>query len=220
MLKKLKNLLDESIEVARRRKNLIIFFAAAHVVFLLLGQWMVSNGSPGALLLREEQMKMVQDLPFLKPLTGMLADSLVLKIAYTFFFNLIFGAFFSTTLMGFVFFLPYVIAVWRSFIIGVIVAGLDISPFKFIIFYGTFILEFGAYCLSSVAGTEIGLSLIWPSRKGTTSRKEAFSICLYEGKRLYILIIIILFLAAIWEMGWLHYYGPFFTHTDTLNIDK
>jgi len=179
-------------------------------VFLLFGQWMVAQGVSGALLLRSEQMKMIQDLPFLKPLTGMLADSVILKIIYTFFFNLIFGAFFSTTLTGVVFFLPYVIAVWRSFIIGVLISGLDIPVFKFIIFYGTFILEFGAYCLSSVAGTDIGLSIIWPSRKGTNSRKEAFLISVREAKRLYLLVIIILFLAAVWEMGWLHYFGPFF----------
>lgn len=210
MLKKFKNLLAEAFDVARRRKNLIVFFAATHVVFLLFGQWMVANGVSGAMILREEQMKMIHDLPFLKPLTGMLSDSLFLKIAYTFFFNLVFGAFFSTTLMGFVFFLPYVVAVWRSFIIGILISGLDITAFKFIIFYGTFILEFGAYCLSSVVGTDIGLSIMWPSRKGTTSRKEAFLISIREGKRLYLLVMIILFLAAIWEMGWLHYFGPFF----------
>ncbi len=209
MLQKLKKFLEGPLDAARRRRNLIVFFAATHIVFLLLGQWMLAQKIPGAMFLREEQLKMIQDLPFLQPLTGTLADSLVLKILYTFIFNLVFGAFLSTTLMGLVFFLPYVIAVWRSFIIGILVYGIDIAPFKLIVFYGTFILEFGAYSLSSVVGTDIGLSLIWPARKGTQSRKEAFLISLRDGRRLYVLVMLMLVIAAVWEMGWIQYFGPF-----------
>jgi len=205
---RLRELFQESLQAARRRRNLIIFFAFVHVVFLGFGQWMVASGYPSALELRAEQLANIQDLPYLKPLTGILADNLPLKILYTFGFNLVFGAFVSTTVMGIVFFLPYLIAVWRSFIIGVLVYGMDSSAVMSVIFYGTFILEFGAYCVSSAAGMDLGLALIWPSRKGTGSRREALRIAARDGAYLYVLVIIILFVAAVWEITWLHYMGP------------
>lgn len=205
---RLRELFRESFSAARRRKNLIIFFALTHVVFLAFGQWMVAQGYPTVLQMRDEQLKNIQELIYLKPLTGMLADNLVLKILYTFGFNLVFGAFLSTTFMGLLFFFPYLVAVWRSFIIGVLVADIDTTPIMAVIFYGTFILEFGAYCISSAVGTDIGLSIMWPGRKGTTSRQEAFREAARDGLKLYLLVAIILFISAIWEITWLHYMGP------------
>lgn len=203
-----KDILRESFNAAKRRKNLIVFYAAAQIVFLIFGQWMVAEGFPGVIHLRDEQLREIQNLPYLKPLTGLLANSLILKILYTFFFNLVFGAFLSTTVTGIVFFLPYIIAVWRSFLIGVLISGMDVSPGMIAVFYGTYILEFGAYCISSAVGTDIGLALLWPLRKGTHSRKEAFSIAVRDGGRLYILVALVLFISAIWEISWLHYLGP------------
>ncbi|OGP17191.1 MAG: hypothetical protein A2054_00320 [Deltaproteobacteria bacterium GWA2_55_10] len=204
----LKDILAGSIEAAKRRKNLIVFFISTHVILLFFGQWMVAQGYPGVLELREEQLKQIQELPYLKPLMGPLAENLPLKVLYTFSFNLIFGAFVSTTLTGLVFFFPYLVAVWRSFLVGILVAGMEYSPAMVAVFYGTFILEFGAYCISSAIGTDIGLALLFPERKGVSSRKEALGIAVRDGARLYVLVIIILFIAAIWEMSGLHYLGP------------
>jgi hypothetical protein len=208
----LTNLFNESIAALKRRKNLIMLLTLAHIVFFILGQWMVAQKIPGALFLRTELYKMIQDMPFLKPLTGILADSLFLKIIYTLFVNLIFGAFLSTTLTGIVFFLPYTIAVWRSFVMGLLIYGLPLTPLKLVIFYVTLILEFGGYSISSATGTDIGLSLLWPLRKGTTSRKQSFLIAFQDSMRLYLLVFILLLIGAIWEMGWLHYLGPIVTH--------
>jgi len=204
----LKDILAGSMEAAKRRKNLIVFFISTHVILLFFGQWMVAQGYPGVLELREEQLKQIQELPYLKPLMGPLAENLPLKVLYTFSFNLIFGAFVSTTLTGLVFFFPYLVAVWRSFLVGILVAGMEYSPAMVAVFYGTFILEFGAYCISSAIGTDIGLALLFPERKGVSSRKEALGIAVRDGARLYVLVIIILFIAAIWEMSGLHYLGP------------
>lgn len=203
------NYLSGPLEAARRRKSLIIFFAATHIVFLVFGQWMVAREVPGVMFLRAEQLKEIQTLPYLQPLTGLLAESLPLKILYTFFFNLVFGAFFSTTIMGFIFFFPYMIAVWRGFIIGVLVYGTaDTTPSMVAVFYGTFLLEFGAYTISSAIGTDLGLSLLFPRRKGTDSRWDALKMALQEGRELYLLVVLLLFAGAIWEMTWLEYLGP------------
>ncbi|MEK7774194.1 MAG: stage II sporulation protein M [Deltaproteobacteria bacterium] len=207
---RIKEDLKKSLKAAGTSKNLIILFVLAHTIFLAFGQWAVYKGFPGVLVLKEELIKEIQGLPYLKPITGVLADSLALKIFYTFAFNLIFGAFLSTTLTGALFFLPYVIAVWRAFTIGILVSEMDINARTMIVFYGTFILEFGAYSLSSAAGTDIGLSLLWPGRKGKTTRKEAFVEAVRNGKRLYLFVLILLFISAIWEISWLQYLGPLF----------
>ncbi|MDP2689363.1 MAG: stage II sporulation protein M [Deltaproteobacteria bacterium] len=204
----IRNLLSGPLEAAMRRKNLIIFFAATHIVFLVFGQWMVAREVPGVMYLRAEQIKEIQNLPYLKPLTGILAENLPLKILYTFFFNLVFGAFFSTTLMGVMFFFPYLIAVWRSFIIGILIYGIEATPAVIAVFYGTFLLEFGAYSLSSAIGTDMGLALLFPARKRTDSRWEALKTAAREGRDIYILVIILLFISAVWEISWLEFMGP------------
>ena len=200
--------LSGPLKTTRRKKSLLLFFVATHIVFLAFGQWMMAQEVPGVVYLRTEQLKEIQTLPYLQPLTGLLAESLPLKILYTFFFNLILGAFFSTTVMGFIFFVPYMIAVWRGFIIGVLVYGVDTTPSMIAVFYGTFILEFGAYSISSAIGTDAGLSLLFPGRKGTESRWEALKAAVREGRELYLLVVILLFAGAIWEMTWLEYMEP------------
>jgi hypothetical protein len=199
----------DALVTAKGMKNLLLFFAVAHVVFFIFGEWTVAREIPYAMHLREEQFKELRDLAFLKPLSGPLAGNLPLKILYTFTFNLSIGAFLSTTVIGAaLFFMPYVIAVWRGFIVGLLFYGLDASPAVSITFYGTFLLEFGAYTFSSVAGTDIGLSLLVPSRKGVESRREAFLIAVHDARRLYFFVVVLLALAAVWEMSLLHYLSP------------
>jgi hypothetical protein len=192
----------------KRMKSLIIFYALTHVVFLAFGQWAVMKGFPMVLELRDAQLKEIQNLMYLKPLTGALSQSFVLKVLYTFFFNLSFGAFISTTATGVVFFLPYAIAVWRAFMIGMLIQGLTASPMMLMVFYTTFAIEFGAYCLSSAVGTDLGIALLWPGYRRMDTRKDALREVLKDGARLYFIIIIILFLGAVWEIAWLDALGP------------
>lgn len=203
----IKDAFDGAVKATAQRKNLITFFVLTHLAFLALGQWMALAGYPVVLELRAKQLELIQDLPYLKPLTGLLADSLALKILYTFAFNLVFGAFLSTTASGLIFFLPYLVAVWRGFIIGVLISDFSLTPTMIAMFYGTFVLEFGAYCLSSAVGTDIGLSLAIPERKGADSRRKAFNVAVREGMHLYLFVALILFFAAIWEISWIEYAG-------------
>lgn len=200
--------LYRACRVAAKKRRLIIFFLAAHAVFLGLGILTMSWRMPGVLALRDELMKEMQDLFYVQPITGPLAASLGLKILYTFFFNLLFGAFVSTTITGLAVFIPYVLAVWRSFVIGLLFRGMDPTPLQSLVFFGTALFEFGAYSLSSALGTDLGLSILFPSREGTTSRTMALKKTFREGIYLYILIAILLFIGAVWEISWLHYLGP------------
>ncbi|OGQ52801.1 MAG: hypothetical protein A3J24_08385 [Deltaproteobacteria bacterium RIFCSPLOWO2_02_FULL_53_8] len=200
----------QSLLTFKRRQNLIIFFAVAQVAFYVFGQWLIASEIPAAVALRTEVLGQLKDTAYLKPLTTFLGGNIPLQIAYTFAFNLVFGAFLTTTVSGIVFFIPYMIAVWRGFVIGLLTFGLIDSPSMAAAFYGTFILEFCAYSMSSAIGTDIGLTLLWPMRKKQASRKEALREAIRDGADIYLLVAVILFIAAVWEIVALHLIGPLF----------
>jgi len=189
-----KEIYSKAWEKTKELKTLTIFLIVTNIVFLFFGQWMIANGIPGV-------------VEYLKPLSGPLAPYLSLKIAYTFLFNLIFGALLSTTAPGIIFFFPYIITVFRAWVIGVIFYGTMSTPIHYVIFYGTFILEFGGYVFSSAAGINIGLSLLNPIWKGKETRLEAFKAAIKDAILLLVITATLLFLGAVWEMSWLHFFG-------------
>lgn len=216
VMQNIKDSYVRALYIAKNYKNLIIFLALANIVFFFFGQWMVAQELPGVIEFRKEVLKNLPELLYIKPITGPLAPYVILKIIYTFIFNLTVGAFLTTTAPGAIFFLPYIISVLRAWSIGVIFYGLLSNPIMVIAFYGTFILEFGAYVLSAAVGIDIGLSILIPSRKKMTKRKDAFKVALVDAFYLYLLIATLLLLGAIWEMGWLHFAG--LQATENLNL--
>jgi len=193
-------------------KNLITFLAVTNVIFFFFGQWMIAQEIPRVVEFRGEVLKNLPDLLYLKPLTGTLAPFLIMKIFYVFIFNLTVGALLTTTVPGVIFFFPYLICVMRAWSVGVIFYGLMPHPLLSVAFYGTFILEFSAYVLSAAAGIDIGLALLFPNRKGTTSRKYAFHGAVKNAYSLYLIIATLLLIGAIWEIGWLHLASTFLPH--------
>ena len=204
---RIKDVYVKAWEKTKELKTLTIFLIVTNIVFLFFGQWMIANGIPGVVELKKEFLKQLPEMGYLKPLSGPLAPYLSLKIAYTFLFNLIFGALLSTTAPGIIFFFPYIITVFRAWVIGVIFYGTMSTPIHYVIFYGTFILEFGGYVFSSAAGINIGLSLLNPIWKGKETRLEAFKAAIKDAILLLVITATLLFLGAVWEMSWLHFFG-------------
>jgi len=203
----IKELYLKAWEKTKEMKTLITFLIITNIVFLIFGQWMIALGIPGVVELKKEILKELPEMGYLKPLTGPLAPYLSLKILYTFGFNLIVGAFLSTTLPGIIFFLPYLITVFRAWIVGVIFYGIMPTSLHMALFYGTFILEFGGYVFSSAAGINIGLSLLNPAWKAKETRGEAVKTAIEDAKLLFVFVATFLFLGAVWEMTWLHFFG-------------
>jgi len=77
-----------------------------------------------------------------------------------------------------------------------------------IVALGTLILELGAYVFSATAGINLSLSSIFPNRYFSESRKIAFKEALKDAGRLYIIVVILLILGAIWEMTGLYLLMP------------
>jgi uncharacterized membrane protein SpoIIM required for sporulation len=204
---RIKEIYFQSWQKTKELKSLITFLIITNIVFLLFGQWMIATDVSGAVEFKKEFLKQLPEMGYLKPLSGPLAPYLSLKIAYTFLFNLIFGALLSTTVPGILFFLPYIITVFRAWVIGVIFYGTMSTPMHYAIFYGTFILEFGGYVFSSAAGINIGLALLNPAWKGKETRLEAFKAAVKDASLLFVIMATLLFLGAVWEMSWLHFFG-------------
>ena len=214
---KIKDVYVKAWQKTKEFKTLITFLIITNIVFLLFGQWMIATDVPGAVEFKKEFLKQLPEMGYLKPLVGPLAPYLSLKIAYTFLFNLTVGAFLSTTIPGIIFFLPYLIAVFRAWVIGVIFYNTTPTTLHFVIFYGTFILEFGGYVFSSAAGINIGLSILNPAWKGKETRREAFKAAINDAKLLFVIVATLLFLGAVWEMSWLHFFG---LHAEELLLSK
>jgi uncharacterized membrane protein SpoIIM required for sporulation len=65
---------------------------------------------------------------------------------------------------------------------------------------GTMILELGAYVFSGAAGINIAVAPILPRRYGVQSRWVAFKMAWKDAAKIYVIVIILLALGAVWEM--------------------
>ncbi len=201
------SILSQAIEAARRMRIVLIFVALLYVGSYLAGWYLISIKSQVALDLAQlVSGAVLTESPFTTILQSLSSGDLVQAILVTFLLNLSTGAFFSTTLPGI---LPLVgafgtvaITLFRGFIIGVTYpAVLASSGAGFVLGMGTMVLELGAYVFSGAAGISSALAPILPKRYGTASRWVAFKMAWKDAARIYVIVIILLALGAIWEMA-------------------
>ena len=94
------------------------------------------------------------------------------------------------------------VSAFRAFMAGVVnyyVLGVSIG--FAVLGIGTSLLELTAYIFSASAGINISLSVIFPRRYGVEGRWTAFKMAWKDAGRLYVIVIILLALGAIWEVG-------------------
>lgn len=136
--------------------------------------------------------------PEILPVEGNAFFVLVLNI---FLFNFFVSAFILITLTGIVFFLfPAGFLVLRAWYWGSVLSQLPTFPFLAVL--PTLILEGEGYVLAGVAGVSLGLSWLSPERayKGEClSRLESFKRALKDFMRIYVLVALFLFVAALVE---------------------
>ena len=199
-------IVSQAIEAAKRMRMLLLLVALFYVGSYLVGWYLISIKSQVAV----ETAQLVSgavltETPFTTILQSLRGGELVQAILITFLLNLTTGAFLSTTVPGII---PLVgalgtmaITLFRGFIIGVTYPEiLASSPAGFALGMGTLILELGAYVFSGAAGINIALAPILPRRYGVQSRWAAFKMAWKDAARIYVIVIILLALGAIWEM--------------------
>jgi uncharacterized membrane protein SpoIIM required for sporulation len=199
-------LLSEVVQAEKKMRLLVLFLALLYVVSYLTGWYLISIKSPVAVeTVQAISGSVLTETPFTIIIESLQGGQLVQAIMVTFLLNLISGAFLTTTLPGII---PLVgalgtiaVTLMRGFVIGVVYPEvLASSVAGFVLGVGTMILELGAYVFSGAAGIHIALAPIMPSRYGVQSRWAAFKIAWKDAARIYVIVVILLALGAIWEM--------------------
>lgn len=124
-----------------------------------------------------------------------------LAIVGIFLFNLVLSGFFVVTLPGLAFFpLSAAALVYRAFLWGVILSQLPTPLFLAVL--PTLVLEGEGYVLASVGGMILGMSWlkpVWSYKGEQLSRLEALKRAFKECACVYILVVMLLLVAAIVE---------------------
>jgi uncharacterized membrane protein SpoIIM required for sporulation len=187
-------------------KSLLILVALLYVGSYLAGWYLISIKSSIAVeTSRGLQESVLTQQPFTSILQSLRRGELVQAILVTFLVNLTTGAFLTTTLPGIV---PLVgslgtigVTLVRGFVVGITYPEvLSSSPVGFALGLGTMILELGAYVFSGAAGINIAVAPILPRRYGVQSRWVAFKMAWKDAAKIYVIVIILLALGAVWEM--------------------
>jgi hypothetical protein len=199
-------ILSQAIQAAERMRILLLFVALLYVGSYLAGWYLISISSPVAVETAQAiSGSVLTETPFTTIIQSLQRGELVQAVLITFLLNLASGAFLTTTLPGII---PLVgalgtitITLFRGFIIGVTYPEiLASSAVGFALGLGTMILELGAYVFSGAAGIYITLAPVMPRRYGVQSRWTAFKMAWKDTARIYVIVVILLALGAIWEM--------------------
>jgi len=199
------NLFKEVIKVLLKIKKIIFFIAILYVLSFFIGFSLIAIENPFAIQFKNFIMEFISTYqPFSYVLEALKSGNILQAIIFTFLYNLFSGAFLSTTLPGL---LPFIGAIFISLI--TFLRGLMIGITYYEIFenfniltivaLGTLFLELSAYVFSASAGINISLSIIFPERY-STNRFEAFKKSIKDALKIYLIVIILLMLGAIWEI--------------------
>ena len=192
----------ESIRSIKKIKNIVFFVMFLTLFSLALGFYLSDSQLPVIINLKATILNQIKNFgPLREIMDALLKKNVIYAILYTFAFNFGSGAFLSVILSGIIFPLPALIMFERGVFIGLLYGDLGGSWQYYLVFFGTLILEFGAYILASAAGINIGLSFFTPKRFGTKSSWQAFGRSWIEAGKILVIVAIILFVAAIWEIG-------------------
>ena len=199
-------ILSQAIEAARRMRVLLLFVALLYICSYLAGWYLISIRSPVAVETAQAiTASVLTETPFTTIIQSLQGGELLQAALITFLLNLTTGAFLTTTLPGII---PLIgalgtiaITVLRGFVIGVTYPEiLASSAAGFALGFGTMIFELGAYVFSGAAGIHIALAPIMPRKYGVQGRWAAFKMAWKDAARVYVIVIILLALGAIWEM--------------------
>lgn len=201
----MKKIFIQSWKSVKKIRSIIFINVFITVLTLCIGLYLSSLQLPIINDLKTKLLSEIYKTLPLEQLYNLLREGKVFNaILITFGFNLGSGAFLSTTLTGIIFPLPVWVMAERGIFIGMLFESEKGNFLYYIILAGTFILEFGAYILSSSAGVNIGLSFFAPKRFGTKNVWQAFGRSWIEAGRIYLWVIILLLAGAIWEISGLY----------------
>lgn len=122
-------------------------------------------------------------------------------LAITFVVNLVIGALLSITIPSLILpFSGFLIALYRAALWGLLLSPADPQLRWIMIPHSlTLLIEGQAYVIAMLAAWQQGLALLRPSTVGATTRRQALATGLKRTTVLYVLIVILLAVAAVYE---------------------
>jgi uncharacterized membrane protein SpoIIM required for sporulation len=183
-----------------------LLVAGIYVASFVAGYLMVHVGVPFAVEFSSEVAEAAPASSILSPILSALATgNVAAAVVFTFLVNLSLGAFASTTLPGVIPLLgglgSIAVTVFRGFTIGALYYYVfGVSFWYAVVAVGTAVLELGAYVFSAAAGIHLSLSAVFPKRQGLDSRRAAFKQAWKDAAYVYVIVVLLLALGAIWEM--------------------
>ena len=189
--------------VYRRRRRLLLALGAAYVVSmaggLAVGWWTQSTGEPGAA--EEAQYEAVEGIfgRFREPVREGDIAAIALCAVIILAINLT-GAVMRT--VGSVALVPIAFGLlltgWQiGRFLPTLTGSSHLSVFLFVLMAA---LEWTGYVISAAAGANIGLGIILPQRFDTPSRWAAFKMSLREAGWMYVAIVAVLSVQAVFEI--------------------
>lgn len=197
---------SQVVQAAKRMRMLLLFVALLYVGSYIAGWYLISIRSPVAVETAQAITgSVLTETPFTTIIHSLQGGQLLQAVLITFMLNLTTGAFLTTTLPGIIPLVgalgPIAITLIRGFVIGITYPEvLASSPAGFALGFGTMVLELGAYVFSGAAGINIALASIMPKRYGVNSRLAAFKMAWKDAAKIYVIVVILLALGAMWEM--------------------
>lgn len=204
-MQRITGILHQSLETAKKMRKLLFIVAAIYVVSFLAGYVMIYARLPFAVAFSEAVIKSILGRSVLSPIIEALkSGNLALAVASTFLVNLLLAAFATTTLPGLIPFVGGLGSAGMSALRGLVVGmtyyyAFGVSMGYTVVALGTAFLELGAYVFSATAGINISLSSVFPKRYQTQSGWVAFKESWKDAARIYVIVIVLLALGAIWE---------------------
>jgi hypothetical protein len=199
-------LFGQAFLAAKRMRTELVFVALLYVASYLAGWYLISIRSPMAVQTAQGVRESVlTEVPFTTIAQSLRGGQLAQAILITFLVNLTTGAFLTTTLPGIIPVVgilgPVAITLIRGFVVGTVYPEILASSLGgFALGLGTMILELGAYVFSGAAGIHASLAPIMPNRYGVQGRWAAFKMAWKDAAKVYVIVVILLALGAIWEM--------------------
>jgi len=196
----------QAFQAAKRMRTELAFVAVLYVASYLAGWYLISIKSPMAVQTAQGVTQSVlTETPFTTIAQYLRGGQLAQAILTTFVVNLTIGAFLTTTLPGVIPLVgvagPVGVTLIRGFVVGTVYPPILASSLgRFALGLGTMILELGAYVFSGAAGIHASLAPILPNRYGVQGRWAAFRKAWKDAVRIYIIVVTLLALGAIWEM--------------------
>ena len=179
------------------------------VLLLIVLNWLFFGAMVVGGFLGQGEYVAVYEWPLGEEIFHKEMGNLTFMIVSIFLFNLILSGFIWVTLSGFGFFVfPVVLLLVRAALWGVLLNGLP-APWFFVAF-PTLILEGEGYVLAGVAGVDLGLSWLkpeWMYGREELSRLESVKRALKDCARIYVLVVVLLFVAAVVETATIYFLG-------------